>query len=138
VFDFSQLPVSGSFILACGLYVGASLYGGQVVGSRTIEHSEWPKTCAAGVKADIDARKRPDRVLPKTDCHSVFGWLHPDIGRACAQYGNPDLGGPAAKATREAERRRREFEERRLARAASKADSRCGCAACKAFEETKR
>ena len=127
--DPSSFPVSGSAILGLVAYAGVSLLGGQLVATRQAEQLEWQPRCEAGLQAEIADRQRPRRALPQTDCSSVVGRWHPDLERLCRQYGNPDLGGPAAEAERELLRRKRAIEDRRLARAAAETGNRCACAA---------
>lgn len=128
-FDTSNLPINGGLIVGIALYAGASVLAGQVIGTRTIEKSDWPARCEAGIRAEINERRGPAPVAPKTDCHSMLGWAHPELNKLCWHFGNPDLAGPMAEATREADRRRHELRERQLARAAAGAESRCSCAA---------
>lgn len=136
MFDLSQLGLSGSFLVSCVLYAGASVVAGQVIVARVIEKSDWAQACEEGLQANIQAQKRPEPVVPDTHCDTVFGWLHPDVNRLCAQVGNPDLAGPGGRAAREAERQMREYENRRLERAAAAAGSTCACAATVYRRET--
>lgn len=129
MFDLSQLPISGSFLVSCALYAGASLVAGQVIAARVIDKSDWAVFCEASLQAGIKAQQRPEPVVPDTRCDTLVGWLHPDVNRLCAQFGNPDLAGPGARVMRETERQIREAENRRLERAAAAAGSTCGCAA---------
>lgn len=77
MFDLGQLPVSGSFILSCALYAGASIVAGQVIGARTVERSDWPMICETSIRADvqaqIDARRREAQIVPETDCENLIG-----------------------------------------------------------------
>ena len=127
--DFSSLPVPGGFILACGLYAGASVVAGQVVAGRTIDLSGLIELCEDELESDHQTQVVPEPVVPETNCDDVIGWLHPDLYRLCYQLGNPDFAGPGAAATREAEKRLRDLENRQLQRAAAGAGSRCECAA---------
>lgn len=136
MFDLSSLPVSGSFLLSCALYAGASIVAGQVISARMIERAGWPATCETALKTGIAAQKRSAPVVPDTRCDTVFGWLHPDVDRLCTHFGNPDLAGPGAQAAREAERRMREARNRDLDRAAAGAGSQCACAASLYRRET--
>jgi len=99
-----------------------------VVADRTIEKSGWGAMCQANLRAEISERRSPPQIIPNMDCQSIFGTLMPELGALCRKYGNPDFGGPASALLRQQERVQREFENRRLARAASKTGSRCDCA----------
>lgn len=133
MFDLSTLPVSGSLIIGCALYAGASIVAGQVVGARTIDKSGWVELCELSIRdafnGEIDRRKRDEALVPETDCDSLIGRWHPELNRLCRGLGNPDLGGPGARAAREAERLERQAEDRALAQAATGAGSSCQCAA---------
>lgn len=128
MFDFSQLPLSGSFVLSCALYTGVSIVAGQVIAARTIERSGWEEFCETTVRGDLRAQIQPEPVVPNTRCDALIGWVHGDVNRLCNQFGNPDLAGPGARAAREAERLIREQKNARLRRAAEGAGSLCACA----------
>lgn len=128
--DSTNLPISGSVLIASLLYAGASVFVlGPLVAERTIEKSNWNSLCEAGLRADIKAQRRPARIIPKTDCRSTIGAFMPELAKLCTQYGNPDFGGPATSLLRQKERLRQDAEERRLARASSNSGSKCSCAA---------
>ena len=73
MFDLSNLPISGGFVLGVALYAGASMLAGQLVPERTIQRSGWMSSCEAGLRAEIETRKPPKRIAPKTDCQSMIG-----------------------------------------------------------------
>jgi hypothetical protein len=128
-FDTSNLPIGGMTVITFVTYAAVSAFGtGPWVNGREIEKLDWPAICEADLRADISARRKPEKVIPKTDCQSMLGGLMPELGRLCTEIGNPDLGGPLAGAAREQERRLREAEDRRIASAASKSSSKCDCA----------
>lgn len=127
--DFSNLPVSGSFIAAVALYTGASIAAGQIISTRMIERSGWQENCQSELQSHYTAQKEPEPIVPRTDCQSVIGWLHSDANSLCWQFGNPDLAGPAAGRAREAERHARALRNRKLSEAAANAPSHCACAA---------
>lgn len=133
MFDLSTLPVPGSLFIGGALYACASIIAGQVIGERTIQKSGWEVLCEHSIKdafhAESERKKREDALVPQTDCQSLVGRWHPDLSRLCSEVGNPDLGGPAMRGAREAERLERELEDRQMAQAASGAGSRCECAA---------
>jgi len=129
-FDTSNMPISGSVILAVVLYAGVSFFGtGQLIAKRTIETSDWGKTCQSALQAEISTRREPVTIIPRTDCNSLLGGFMPELGALCNQYGNPDLSGGTTAMLREQERQRREAEDRRIALAASQTGSKCDCAA---------
>ena len=128
-FDTSNLPINGGLVLALALYTGASVLGGQVVGTRTIERSDWGATCVASIRSELVERRAPKTFIPKKNCDTTLGWLHPEINKLCLQLGNPDLNGPAAKAAEEAEAEARKQIEDQLNKMAAGAGSRCDCAA---------
>ena len=128
-FDTSNMPISGSVILAAALYVGVSFFGtGQVIAKRTIESSDWGAMCQSALRVKISTRREPATIIPRTDCNSLLGGFMPELGALCNQYGNPDLSGGTTGMLREQEHQRREAENRRIALAASQTGSRCDCA----------
>ena len=128
--DTSNLPISGGVIVASLVYAGVVTFGlSPTVAKRTIERTNWEASCKAGLLADISKRRSPPRLIPKTDCRSIFGSFMPELGALCTKYGNPDFGGPASEMMRAQERARQEMENRRLSRIASTTTPRCACAA---------
>jgi len=128
-FDLSSLPVSGSALIGMALYAGASVLAGQEIGARMIERSGWHQNCAHAIQDHLTREERPRREMPPTDCNALIGRFHPELQMLCWEFGNPDLGGPAAEARRQAERARERLAEERRQRAWENAGSRCTCAA---------
>lgn len=126
--SLSKIPLSGGFLLALAAYILVSLLAGQEIGERMVDKSGWYGSCQSVIQRDIRDRAPISVPQAPTDCNSTFGWLHPDIGRLCNEFGNPDLRGPNGRALDEAERLRKEREAERRARAAEGAASRCECA----------
>ncbi len=127
--DLSNLPGGGGFILALGLYAAASILGGQVVAERMTEKSGWLSACESALRADIEARRpAPPPARKRTDCESRIGWIGIEAVRLCRQLDNPDLELPGERAEREAAELWRRTQERALAHAAARTDSRCECA----------
>ena len=127
--DTSNLPVSGGVVVAGLIYVGVVTFGlAPMVAKRTIERTNWDTSCKAGLQAEISEQRSPPRIIPKTDCKSIFGSFMPELGALCSKYGNPDFGGPATQIIQAQERAKAEFENRRLRRIASQTTSRCECA----------
>ena len=127
--DTSNLPISGGVIVAGLVYAGIVTFGlAPTVAKRTIERANWSSICTAGLQAEILERKSPPRLIPRTDCKSIFGSFLPELGALCTQYGNPDFGGPATEMIRRQEQIKQEFENRRISRIAGKTTSRCECA----------
>ena len=127
--DTNNLPISGGVIVAGLVYAGIVTFGlAPMVAERTIERTNWNAICKAGLQTEILERRSPSRIIPKTDCKSIFGMFLPELGALCTKYGNPDFGGPATGVMRAQERNRREYENRRLQRIASQTGSRCECA----------
>ncbi len=126
----NNLPISGGVIVAGLLYTCASIFVlGPLVAERTIENSDWGSSCRVGLKAEIETRRKPAKIIPRMDCRSTIGIFMPELARLCNQYGNPDFGGPMTGILRKQERLRREAEDRRLTIAASQSGSKCSCAA---------
>ncbi len=129
-FETSALPISGGVLVAGFIYAGASLFIlGPLVAERTIEASDWSQQCQAGLQAEIEATRTPEKIIPQMDCRSTLGSFLPELAKICDQYGNPDFGGPASSLLRQQEKVRRAAEEKRLALTASQSTSRCDCAA---------
>lgn len=136
MFDLSALPIPGTLIVGCVLYAGASVVAGQVVGARTIAQLGWVEDCQTWIEdsfqSEIDAREEEESLVPKTDCNSIVGGIHPAVRKLCQELNNPDLGklgGVDAEAARRAERRARELERQQLEDAARGAGESCACAA---------
>ena len=128
--DTTNLPISGGVLVAAALYVGASIFvTGPLIATRTIDRSDWGRSCHANIHSTIAAQKTPAKVIPRTDCQSLIGGFMPELGRLCQQYGNPDFGGGTSAMMREQERRRQEVEAKRLQALAASSASRCDCAA---------
>lgn len=130
--DFSALPISPGVVLGAGLYAVVSVFGtGQMVSEREIAILGWSAMCEADVRAEISATAAPPPVsaVLELTCTNTFGAFFGRDGEGfCQAYGNFDIPIPGANALREQERRLRDAEERRLARAASQVGSRCDCA----------
>ena len=132
----SDLPISGSFILAAAAYVGLSLFvTGPTVGKRTIDQSNWLQRCEAGIKADLQSRAPAPEVELKTDCDTLLGWYSREMSGVCRKHGNPTFNLPFMNVIQEQKRRLRAQQEARLAHVASQAGSRCECAANVLLEE---
>ena len=138
--DLSGFSISPGVVLGAGLYAAVSFVGtGPMVGEREIARLNWPILCEAEVRAEISASATPPpvSVVPETDCASmvdsplldIFGNVTHELKRLCHEFDNPDLGGPALRAAREQERRLQDVQEQQIARATSRASSRCECAA---------
>ncbi|MEO1193310.1 MAG: hypothetical protein AAFY02_16225 [Pseudomonadota bacterium] len=127
-FESTFSNLGGGALLAAAIYAGASLWAGQLIGERSIERIGWQNSCTAGIKADLEATRRPQSSVPPATCSGTIGLLHPDLNALCRGLGDPDLNGPARRAEREFNRQRRELENRRLSAAAAKAGSMCACA----------
>lgn len=128
--DTTNLPISGGVIVASLLYAGAAVFVmGPLVAERTINKSDWNKTCEAGLQSAIETYRTPQKIIPSTDCRSTIGSFMPELARLCDQYGNPDFGGPTTRILRKQESMRQEAEDKRLALATSQSGSKCSCAA---------
>jgi len=133
MFDINSMPVSGGVILAGALWAGLSIFAlGPVVAERELERDGWLKSCEMGLKAAIRSQRQSQTksMVPEFDCSSTFGAIYGAQGQAlCRQYGNFNLPVPGLDQLREQERRLKKAEKQRVERAASKAGSRCECAA---------
>lgn len=129
--DTTNLPIGGGVLLAAAAYVATSVFiTGPFVAERTIElKSNWAAICERNLRLEISKRRSPPKIIPRTDCQSIFGQFMPELGQLCRQYGNPDFGGHTTQLLREQERLRQQVEERRLNRLAAQSGSRCECAA---------
>lgn len=126
----TSLPISGGVILSALVYTGTCLFGlGPLLGERTIKKSSWIESCKTGLQKQIEAKRTPRKVIPKTDCRSMVGWLMPELSQLCTQYGNPDLAGPFGGLQEQQERLRKQAEDKRLSAIAAQSGSRCQCAA---------
>ena len=134
--DTSGLPISGGVILAGLLYAGVSVFvTGPLVATRTIDKSDWDQSCQVNIDSTIAAQRTPKKIIPRTDCKSLFGGFMPELGQLCQQYGNPDFGGGTTQLLRQQEERRQEIEKRRLAALAANSTSRCDCAVSMVAED---
>lgn len=134
--DWSALAFSRGVVIGGAFYALASVVGGQVIGARTIDKIGWLDDCESWIKQsfqnEIDSREEEESLVPKTDCDSVFGTIHPAIRKLCQDLNNPDLGnigGFTTSAVRDAEQSARDLERRQLETAAKGAGSQCECAA---------
>lgn len=128
----SNAPVSGPFLLACAAFVGASLLGGQVVGSRMIDKSGWHVTCPEGIAAAARPVRPPSQVIPERRCSDVATYLGPfafDAAQLCRQFNDPDFNAYERRAEEAARAQQERLDQARLERAAQSADSQCACAA---------
>lgn len=133
MFDLNSLPISGGVIVAGALWAGVSAFAlGPLLSDRELIRDGWLGACEAGLQSDLAHQRAtaPSNTVPEFDCNSTFGLLYGDQGQAlCQEYGNFSIPIPGLDSLREQERRAHEAETRRIDRAASKAGSRCECAA---------
>lgn len=122
--DASTLPISPFLLIAAAGYASLSiLFTGPEIASREIARSDWQSLCEAGLQADIQATRRPERVLPQVpDVGGMLCGAFPELSDLCRMIPDPNA------AAREAERRLREAEDARIQRAASGAATMCSCA----------
>lgn len=134
--DLQRLPISGGVVLAALLYAGVAWFvTGPIIGKRTVERSGWEQSCPSTLDAEIEARREPRRIIPRTDCMTLFGGWFREVDQLCREFGNPDIGGRTTELLREQEERRIEAQERWIAEAAARSGSRCSCAAATFVEE---
>ena len=131
--DASTLPFSPFLIVVAQLYalISASVTGPTII-HRELEHSGWHATCLSDLNAKITATRRADQVVPQVpDVGGMLCGMFLELGDLCAIIPDPNA------MARETERRAREIEAKRLARAATYTADACGCAA-QLFAETER
>ena len=131
--DASTLPVSPVFVIAAAGYAAAcALITGPEVASREISRSNWQATCETALVADLEATRRPEQVIPQVpDIGGMLCGIYPELNDLCAMIPDPNV------AARDAERRAREAEDRRIARATARSINACTCAE-QVYIETER
>tara|TARA_R110002072_G_scaffold150788_2_gene299373 strand:- start:10398 stop:10916 length:519 start_codon:yes stop_codon:yes gene_type:complete len=122
--DASTLPISPFLLIAAAGYAAISIvFTGPEIARREIAMSNWQSLCAEGLQANIEATRRPERVLPQVP--NIGGMLcsaFPELSDICRMIPDPNT------VAREAERRLREAEDARIRRAASGTSDTCTCA----------
>lgn len=129
--DISSFPTNPLTLACVAVYaVFSSEVSGPEIIDRELERDGWYKTCETELRADISTWRGPEPLqTPKLDCETTFGVVYGDQGKAfCDKYGNFKIPIPGMNVLEEQQRRAREAEERRIARAAAGTGSTCTCA----------
>lgn len=123
-FDLSTLPFSPLLIIVGLGYSGISAVAtGPEIIRRENEQAGWHATCQSKIRADIEAARRPDQLIPQVpDIGGMICSAYPELGELCQIIPDPNA------AARAAEARARELEDARIARATSGAGNACACA----------
>ena len=131
--DTSTLPISGGVLLATFCYAALSAFVfGPEIADREIARSDWRATCESNLEADLEATRRPDRLIPQVpDLGGMLCSAYPELAGLCMHIPDPNA------AAREAERRARALEDERIRNAASGIGDRCSCAVA-VYKETER
>ena len=134
--DGSGLPITGGLFVTCALYAGLSLFvTGPVVGERTIDRMGWTEQCAAHIRAGVEVERPAAPAVPKLGCNELFGmWFGREGAEFCAVHGGVFADNPINRALDAAEGAGREVQRKRMEYAASRAGSRCDCAATVTLE----
>lgn len=129
--DISSFPINPLAVISVAIYVAfsAKVSGPEII-DRELQRDGWYATCEAELRADIDTWHGPEPLrTPKLDCEATFGVIYGDQGKAfCDKYGNFNIPIPGLNLLEDQQRRAREAEERRIARAAANTASTCTCA----------
>ena len=129
--DISTFPINPLAVISVAIYVAfsAKVSGPEII-DRELKRDGWYATCEAELQADINTWRGPEPLpTPTLDCEATFGVIYGDQGKAfCDQYGNFKILIPGLDLLEEQQRRAREAEERRIARAAAGTTSACTCA----------
>ena len=130
--DFiNSLPVSGSVILGA-IGVAAFSFGvsGPLVADRTVALSNWSDICRTAIHRQIELDKpAPQQSMPDMNCSNLMGLFGSQMQAVCRKYGNPSFDFGLLDQVNQQKKRLAEREQRRLDALASKAGSRCACAA---------
>ncbi len=123
-----NFPIAGGVLLAVGAYALVSLFiSGPVIGSRTIEKSNWHVNCRAEIRAAVQEKAPPQVRLPSM-CRLLFSFHGQQGSNYCDMHGH-HFDGPANKLIDGLNAQKRALHEKRMSRAAGKSRSRCDCAA---------
>lgn len=123
-------PFSGGIIIA-GILYAAFFWGvgGQVIGKRTIDRSEWLPQCERTIVTAVREDK-PDLQFsaPTPDCNAVMGMFAGQDGKALCDVVGGLFENPLASQIQTQNQRLIEEHAKRLENAARNATSRCNCA----------
>ena len=129
--DISSFPINRLTLVTVAVYaLFSSEVSGPTIIGRELERDGWYATCEAELRADINTWRGPEPLqTPELDCEATFGVIYGNRGKAfCDKYGNFKIPIPGLNVLEYQQRRAREAEERRIARAAAGTASACACA----------
>ncbi|MCR9089222.1 MAG: hypothetical protein NXH97_21065 [Rhodobacteraceae bacterium] len=129
--ESSKLPIPGALLLAGLLYAAASIFAGQLIGTRMIDKSGWHITCPEGIKAAARPERPRRPVIKERRCSDVATFLGPfafDAMRVCHEFNDPVVNGAEIRAEREVRAQQERLDEARVRQAARSAASQCACA----------
>ncbi|GMG84969.1 hypothetical protein LNKW23_41850 [Paralimibaculum aggregatum] len=127
--DGSGVSALGGIGLTVILYALLSAFGtGPLIGQRMIERADWSRRCTALVREELAASAPDPQFAPQINCDSVLGILGPQ-GRAICQHYGSQLRIPYLDQLQAHQQRLQDLAQRRRQVEASRALSRCDCAA---------
>lgn len=136
MFGNMELPVTGGVVLAGLAYCTVSLFmTGPLVGERLVAKMDWPKQCAAHIRAEAEAEQSASKPMPKLGCHEMIGgWFGNEGAAFCASHGAILDKSPISQSLQAADDAKREAQGKLLEFAAGRAASRCECAVTTTLE----
>jgi hypothetical protein len=136
--DTSNFPIGGSLLVGLLAYGFISMFWtGPLVAERVMElQIDWPNACRQSLKRKIIEKHEEENqpvFQPRLSC-DMIGSLNPRWQAFCDYY----LRGPLGKYDSmlgNISRKKREYQQKRLAEAISKTGSRCSCAIAATLEK---
>ncbi|MEZ5887519.1 MAG: hypothetical protein R3D56_11665 [Paracoccaceae bacterium] len=122
--DLSSAPFNPFLIVvAVGYAVISSEVSGPEMVRRENENAGWHDTCQLQLSANLQALRRRETVIPQVpDFGGILCSVYPELGELCQLIPDPTA------AARAAQKQARDFEDARLARAATGFEGACSCA----------